>query len=352
MGGVERVFLNIASVAADKEIFLLPIHKNYDSEFVNQIPKNVKIIDNDNFRIKGTVAPFNIIKLAKFVNKKFKHNYEDLCCINFSDTISTVILSLLVKAKSHYSWCHCNPFAFKKSKFFLLYKVLFRKFDLIVNLCSTQKKAFSDVFGKYFDNKSKICFNLTDINNIQKKAKENLNINYKYIVHVSRFDCRSKDFYTLIDAYNLLPKDINRNIKLVLVGDGQDRKKIEDYVELKGLKNSVIFAGLQLNPYKYMANAECFVLSSKTEGFPLVICEALSCGCPVISSDCVAGPSDILQNGKYGLLFKVGDNEELESCMEKVLTNKELKSKLKKSAVQRVREINESAVISINEILI
>lgn len=351
MGGVEKVFLNIASVANNKEIFLLPIHKNYDSEFINQIPKNVKIIDNDSFHIKGTVAPFNLIKLAKFVNKKFKHNYKDLCCINFSDTISTVILSLLVKAKLHYSWCHCNPLAFKNSKFFLLYKILFRKFNLIVSLCYTQKKVFCDVFGNYFDNKSKICFNLTDINDIQKKAKENLNIDYKYIVHVSRFDCRSKDFYTLIDAYNLLPKNLRSNIKLLLVGDGSDRKKIENYVELKELKNSVVFAGMQKNPYKYIVNAECFVLSSKTEGFPLVICEALSCECPVVSSDCVAGPRDILQNGKYGLLFEVGNSKELESCMEKVLTDNELRTKLKKSAVQRVKEINKSAVVAINEIL-
>lgn len=192
---------------------------------------------------------------------------------------------------------------------------------------------------------------MTDINDIQRKAKENLNIDYKYIVHVSRFDCRSKDFYTLIDAYNLLPKNLRSNIKLLLVGDGSDRKKIEDYVELKELKNSVVFEGMQKNPYKYIVNAECFVLSSKTEGFPLVICEALSCKCPIISSDCVAGPSDILQNGKYGLLFEVGNSKELESCMEKVLTDNELRTKLKKSAVQRVKEINKSAVVAINEIL-
>lgn len=351
MGGVERVFLNIASVASNKEIVLVPIHKNYDAEFISQIPKNVKIIDNDDFCIKGFASPFNIIKFSKFLNKKFEGNYENLCCINFSDTISTVIISLLVKAKFHYSWCHCNPLAFKNSKFFLFYKILFRKFDLIVNLCSTQKKAFCDVFGRYFENMSKLCFNLTDINDIQKKAKENLNIDCKYIVHVSRIDSRSKDFYTLIDAYKLLPDNIGKDIKLVLVGDGSDRKKIEDYVELNGLKNYVIFAGMQKNPYKYMANSECFILSSKTEGFPLVICEALSCRCPVISSDCVAGPSDILQNGKYGLLFEVGDSEELKNCIEKTLTDEKLRKNLKKSAVERVQEINKFAVAAINEIL-
>lgn len=350
MGGVEKVFLNIASVANNKEIVLVPIHKNYDTEFVSQIPKNVKIINNDNFCIKGFVAPFNIINFSKFLNNKFKH--EDLCCINFSDTISTVILSLLIKAKFHYSWCHCNPLAFKNSKFFLSYKILFRKFDLIVNLCSTQKKAFCDVFGKHFENKSKICFNLTDINGIQKSVKETLNIDYKYIVHVSRIDSRSKDFYTLIDAYKLLLDNIGKNIKLLLVGDGPDRKKIEDYVELNGLKNYVVFSGMQKNPYKYMANAECFVLSSKTEGFPLVICEALSCGCPVISSDCVAGPNDILQNGKYGLLFKVGDAAGLENCLERILTDENLREKLKNMAKKRVEEINRFSIKTINEILI
>lgn len=344
---MERVFLNIASSVSDKKIYLVPIHKNYDDDFIQQVPESVKIIDNTSFEIAGLLAGINILRLAKFVNEQFTHKLEPICCINFSDTISTIAVSLLIKANVYYSWCHCSPFAFKESKFFLLYKILYKKFDNIVNLCFGQQRAFCKVFGERFYKKSKICFNLININEIKAKSKESLVIDFKYVLHVSRFDDRSKDFYTLIDGYSLLPESIKNEIKLLLIGDGQDRKKIEGYVCQKGLQKYVVFLGSQVNPYKYMTNAECCVLSSKTEGFSLVVCEALLCNGLVVSSDCVAGPSDILDEGKYGLLFDVGDSEMLSKQLYKILTDKELRFKLKESSERRVEEMNMNAMRAI-----
>lgn len=309
----------------------------------------MKIIKNSDCPIGGATSYFNIIRLANSVNKLIKDK-DDLCCVNFSDTITTIIVSTLIKAKTHISWCHCNPNAYRNSKFFFLYKKYLKKFDNIVCICKTQKIEFCKVFGKIFENRIKLCFNLTDLDKIDNLKNEQLEYNKKFILMVARFDNRSKDFYTLIDAYKNLDNSFKEKYNLVLVGNGDDIELIKKYAEDSGEKQNIYFAGLQGNPYKWMNRAKIFVLSSKTEGFPLVICEALSCECPVVSSNCVSGPSDILENGKYGQLYEVGDSITLTKELQSMLSNDELYNKFKSQSRIRVENINKEALISINEI--
>ena len=73
------------------------------------------------------------------------------------------------------------------------------------------------------------------------------------------------------------------------------------------------------NPFPYMAKTDVFVLSSEWEGFGNVLVEALACGATVVSTDCHSGPSEILENNKYGLLVPVGDPEALAEAIERSL---------------------------------
>jgi len=87
-----------------------------------------------------------------------------------------------------------------------------------------------------------------------------------------------------------------------------------------GVGNDVAFPGFVENPFAYMARASVFVLSSAWEGFGNVIVEALACGCPVVSTDCPSGPAEILENGKYGPLVPVGDDEALADAILSMLS--------------------------------
>ena len=97
--------------------------------------------------------------------------------------------------------------------------------------------------------------------------------------------------------------------RLLIVGDGVERKNLEKLTNTLGIGDNVYFAGLQSNPYPYIAQSRALVLASTSEGFPTVIVEAMFLGVPVVSSDCPFGPREILQDGKYGKLFAVGDHK-------------------------------------------
>lgn len=114
-----------------------------------------------------------------------------------------------------------------------------------------------------------------------------------------------KDFATLLDAFARVRA--TRAARLVLLGEGPLRTDLEQQAARLGIADDVDLPGFRPNPYPAMAAADVFVLSSRWEGSPGVLVEAMSCGTPVIATDCVSGPRQILGNGRYGRLVPVGD---------------------------------------------
>jgi len=140
--------------------------------------------------------------------------------------------------------------------------------------------------------------------------------NNNVIISIGRLS-DEKDFPTLINAFAILPKHLNS--KLLILGDGPKREKIQKLIHEKKLEKNIELLGFVGNPFSFLSMAACFVLSSKFEGFGNVIVEALYCGCPVVSSNCVGGPAEILQNGKYGKLVDVGDSKGMAKAITKQL---------------------------------
>lgn len=128
------------------------------------------------------------------------------------------------------------------------------------------------------------------------------------VVTVGRLT-EQKDHGTLLRAIS----EVNRQqpVRLVVLGQGDRRKELEGLVEELGIGQIVEFAGFDPNPYRYIAAADVFALSSRWEGFGNVLVEALACGVSVVSTDCPSGPSEVLGNGEYGELVPVADSSAL-----------------------------------------
>lgn len=114
-----------------------------------------------------------------------------------------------------------------------------------------------------------------------------------------------KDFATLLSAFARARR--TRVARLVLLGEGPLRTDLEQQAARLGIAEDVDMPGFRPNPYPAMAAADVFVLSSRWEGSPGVLVEAMSCGTPVIATDCVSGPRQILDHGRHGRLVPVGD---------------------------------------------
>ncbi|MBN2331475.1 MAG: glycosyltransferase [Deltaproteobacteria bacterium] len=119
----------------------------------------------------------------------------------------------------------------------------------------------------------------------------------------------AKDHATLLKAVAIVRSQ--RPLRLVMLGEGKLQETIAQLAEELHIAEDVDMLGFVDNPYKYMARASLFVLSSIYEGLPTVMVEALACGCPVVSTDCPSGPAEILDHGRYGRLVPVQDEHAL-----------------------------------------
>ena len=128
-----------------------------------------------------------------------------------------------------------------------------------------------------------------------------------------------KGFGDLIEAMALLKA--RRNARLLILGDGPLRQELQAMIDTRGLQDAVKLVGYVTNPLKYFAKADVFVLSSLVEGLPNVLVEAMMCGCTPVSTNCPTGPSEVLQDGKYGYLVPMHDPQTMAAAIERALDN-------------------------------
>lgn len=124
------------------------------------------------------------------------------------------------------------------------------------------------------------------------------------VVAVGRL-AREKDFETLIRSFALVRA--LRRARLVILGEGAERPRLERLIKELGLTEDVRLPGFERNPFSWMKAADVFVLSSRREGFCNVLLEAMACGARIVATNCPCGTSEILDNGKWGRLTPVGN---------------------------------------------
>ena len=354
IGGCERVFCSLASMLPNK-VYLVTINEDYDMEIFKKLPLNVEVLSLSHIRWIRKLLLFQkhkilhtfiriLILFAKVIYLRRRLKNEHISFVNFSDTLSSLFLTVMASRKSIcFSWIHCNPIMLKKSSCFILYRYLLRKCKIIC-ICKEQKELLLNAIDGIEPSNVYISYNPIDKKQIIEEASKELLIHSHFILMVSRMDLRSKAFYTLIDAYGALPVMIQNTYPLYLIGDGPDRQKIETYINKKNLADRIFIYGKDDNPYRWMKRCELFIFSSKNEGLPTVILEAMACGALVISTDCPTGPIEILQNGKCGILVPVGNVEKMKTALLNALSIKFDKQILLDNANKRIEDFSLNSV--------
>ncbi|HEX3484811.1 MAG TPA: glycosyltransferase [Micropepsaceae bacterium] len=126
-----------------------------------------------------------------------------------------------------------------------------------------------------------------------------------------------KGFDILLHAFQRVRSSLE--CRLVILGEGTERAALEKLCQTLGLTDDVALPGFVANPFALMARSDLFVLSSRWEGLPTVLIEALACGAPVVSTDCPSGPREILDDGRFGTLVPTNDPEALAAAILKSL---------------------------------
>ena len=181
------------------------------------------------------------------------------------------------------------------------------------------------------------------VKNAQDAARETTPpLPERYVLGVGRLEPQ-KGFERLLRAFHRLDRPA---LHLAILGEGAERTDLLRLACELGLETRLHLPGRVADVETWYRHAACFVLSSRYEGWPNVLGEALANGCPVVSFDCDYGPSEILEDGKYGLLAPEGDVAALTGAIARVLDDDALRRDLAAKGPERMRTFNPDKIAS------
>lgn len=341
-GGAERVTLDLIK-QLDKEKFEPIIFVvNYFGALVTSLPSNIKVIKVLSEHEK------TVFHLPKVIKSLYRASLEvDLLIgtLEMTPTYLASIASNLTK-KPAIGWVHIDVSKYPNTNRIIhknLIRITYNKLSKVVAVSNGVRDSIQTMFPQIKVPIKRIYnpIRIEDIHYMMNEKNELEKIKEPIILGVGRLT-EMKGFDDLIKAHKyLLDKKISN--KLIILGEGEQRLHLESLIKELNVQDSVILKGFVNNPYKYMKSADVFVLSSVYEGFSIVLAEALAVGTPVVSTDCPSGPSEILMDGKYGLLSPIKDYKEL--AMNIIETFNSDSEENKKERIRRARDFSFETII-------
>jgi len=323
-GGVEKNLYIISDFLVKKinDVSVCTLSINQKNKFNKKIKfiTSKKAIDQKiNIRFKYLICLFVLFK--------FLLQNRDSLVFAFQANIYCVILckllnvTIIIRSNSSPSGWYHN----------FLKKFLYKQIVSKANMVIVNSLNFKKQMEQKFNIKAKCIYNPLNKKDIILKSKKgirdkffNNNKSIK-ILNIGRLT-KQKDQMTILKALKILKRELI--FKSIIIGSGVEQKNLKEYIKINNLSKQIKVKKFMENPFAILKQADIFVLSSEYEGLPNVILEALVLKKIVISTNCPTGPAEILSNGKGGLLFKIGDYNQLKKLI--VYVNKNKKKILKK----------------------
>ena len=360
-GGTERVVSILLDKLNDDFEFHLVL---LDNSIVYPIPSAMKIhhlssiLNTRNNLINILSIPLLSFLYARFCNKNnIEVSLSFLNRPNFISTLAKVFglkANVIISERSYPALQYEKGFGAWIGR--SLIKILYRKADLITANSKRTALDLKQTFG-LVKTPSTVIYNPINIASMQSEKEKSITLS-KFegltFVHVGNFN-PVKNHKLLIEAFSKLNFE---DCRLVLVGEGRLEPKIKALVQKLDLQEKVIFAGRLNNPAAAMAKADCLILTSDIEGFPNVLLEALACGLPIIATDCLSGPREILspqsdfiyqlkddlELAEHGILTPVNSVNLLAKAMKIMYADKEMRVKYASKATERAEEFDTTKI--------
>lgn len=330
-GGGERVSLNLASEMKRRGISVEILVMKKEGEFLLEAEKEFSIIDLKCF--KTFVLPFKLIHYI------YKNNPDVLISNFWKLNLCSSILKILFPSLTLILWEHSPPSRtpFSPTWLYALTASFFYRFanNIVAVSGGVQKDIVRITIG--LSKKIIVIYNpITPPKIILDHRVINEPNHTPQIISIGRLE-EEKNVKLLINAFAIVLASIDA--KLCIVGDGSLRDPLMALCLEKNIAQHVRFVGFTDTPYRYIMQSDLLVMSSNFEGLPTVIVEALYCGISVVSTDCPTGPREILNDGEYGTLVPLNDEQAMANAILFELKNKRF-STVQKAAANRFLPVN------------
>ena len=346
-GGAEKVLADILKNLDPLKFKLTLLLEFRTGVYLSSVPNNVEIISlygESNIWIERFHRALGLMRLYHsfhsfiyrmlFLLKLRGREFDTI--VSFMEGEAVRIHSYLIhKARRNVSWVHID---FKKKHWSLDFfrnstheYECYSKMDQVVFVSDDARRSFLEIYPINMDCCS-VLYNLIDKNEI-------LNLANSYDVQVPKFTIcmvgrlnQQKRYDRALEALKLL-KDDGYDVKLWVLGGGELEAPLRNQAESLGILEMCDFKGFVRPPYPYMKVADIFLSTSEAEGYPLVLCEALCLGLPVVATD-ITGAHEILDNSKYGLLVRE-DIQDIYRGLKKMIDDQSLRNLYARKALER-----------------
>ncbi len=336
-GGAERVMLNLASGLTQKGVAIDLLLAEEVGPYLSEVPKGVTLVPLKKKRLKF----FRTISALPALVRYLKKIRPDALVSALHANIVALCAGLILGKRQKVIISEHSTFSHQTSQYPRIPKWLVRKmthwlYPTADDIIAVSNGVADDLADKARIDRASISviYNPVVTPELNDKMRETVNhpwfqnANPPVIMSIGRLSAE-KDFGTLIRAFAKVRKQIH--VRLMILGEGEDRPQLEKLVKQFNLEEDISLPGFVSNPYPFLAGASAFVLSSKWEGLPSVLIEALYCGVPIVATDCQSGPHEILKGGLYGRLVPVGDVETMAQAMYETLDRLKKEERLDES---------------------
>ena len=312
--------LALATAFAERGVMVDLILVKAEGEYLDMVPGDVRVVDLDSQRTYTAIPKF----LSYVRRERPIALLSTLLTTDLAALIAKFIHGRRLRVVVRQATTFSDTFAdvpFKTRQFMRLARLLMPAADAIV---AVSEGAASDLQGQV----PRAAGKIVTIHNpvvgpgLTEQAAKTVEHPWfrdggEPVVLAAGRLATEKDYPTLLRAFAEVAR--SRPARLVILGQGPERESLLELAGRLGIEDRIDMPGFDVNPFRYMARASVFVLSSRYEGFPNVLAQAMACGTPVVSTDCRSGPSEMLEDCRWGRLVPVGDWRAMARAIEATL---------------------------------